>query len=43
MDNYHDPVRHLKYLRQSLSQDNEPIGFFISAGCPLSVTLPMDE
>jgi hypothetical protein len=43
MDNYHDPVRHLKYLRQSLSQDNEPIGFFISAGCPLSVALPKDE
>lgn len=42
MDNYHDPIRHLKYLRQSLSQDNEPIGFFISAGCPLSVTMPED-
>lgn len=43
MDNYHDPIRHLKYLRQSLSQDNEPIGFFISAGCPLSVRLPDGE
>ena len=41
MDNKHDPIRHLKYLRQSLSQDNESIGFFISAGCPLSVK--MDE
>lgn len=41
MDNMHDPIRHLKYLRQSLSQDNESIGFFISAGCPLSVK--MDE
>jgi hypothetical protein len=40
MDNYHDPIRHLKYLRQSLSQDNESIGFFISAGCPLSVKMP---
>jgi len=39
MDNMHDPVRHLKYLRQSLSQDNESIGFFISAGCPLSVKM----
>jgi hypothetical protein len=37
---FHDPVRHLKYLRQSLSQDNEAIGFFISAGCPLSVDMP---
>lgn len=36
----HDPVRHLKYLRQSLSQDNEAVGFFISAGCPLAVTVP---
>jgi hypothetical protein len=40
MNNFHDPVKHLKYLRQSLSQDNESIGFFISAGCPLSVTMP---
>ena len=36
----HDPVRHLKYLRQSLSQDNEAIGFFLSAGCPLAVEMP---
>lgn len=36
----HDPIRHLKYLRQSLSQDNESIGFFLSAGCPLSVPMP---
>ncbi len=43
MDNYHDPIRHLKYLRQSLSQDNESIGFFISAGCPLSVVMPDDK
>ncbi len=43
MDNYHDPIRHLKYLRQSLSQDNESIGFFISAGCPLSVDMPKGQ
>ena len=43
MQNEHDPIRHLKYLRQSLSQDNEAIGFFISAGCPLSVKMPDDE
>ena len=41
--NHHSPVRHLKYLRQSLSQNNESIGFFISAGCPLSVELPTDK
>ncbi|TKF53221.1 SIR2 family protein [Vibrio lentus] len=40
MENYHDPIRHLTYLRQSLSQNNESIGFFLSAGCPLSVKLP---
>ncbi|MCK9619579.1 MAG: SIR2 family protein [Methylobacter sp.] len=39
----HDPIRHLKYLRQSLSQDNESIGFFISAGCPLSVVMPEED
>jgi SIR2-like domain len=43
MENYHDPIRHLKYLRQSLSQDNKPIGFFISAGCPLSVKMEKDK
>lgn len=40
MEGFHDPIRHLKYLRQSLSQDNESIGFFLSAGCPLSVAMP---
>lgn len=40
MTNYHDPVRHLEYLRQSLSQSNKPIGFFLSAGCPLAVKMP---
>lgn len=40
MNKYHNPIQHLKYLRQSLSQDNESIGFFISAGCPLSVNMP---
>ena len=43
MENYHDPIRHLTYLRQSLSQNNESIGFFLSAGCPLSVKLPEDK
>lgn len=43
MSNYHDPVRHLEYLRQSLSQDKKPIGFFISAGCPVSVPMSPGE
>ena len=34
---FHDPIRHLKALTQILSQDKNPIGFFISAGCPLSI------
>ena len=37
---YHDPIRQSKYLRQTLSQDKKPIGFFISAGCPLAVSMP---
>lgn len=37
---YHDPIRQSKYLRQTLSQDKKPVGFFISAGCPLAVTMP---
>lgn len=43
METQHDFLRHLRYLRQSLSQDNESIGFFLSAGCPLSVTMPEDK
>ncbi len=43
MSSTHDPIRHLRYLRQSLFQDNEAIGFFISAGCPLSVSMPEAE
>lgn len=43
MESSHDPLRHLRYLRQSLSQDNESIGFFLSAGCPLSVPMPEGE
>lgn len=40
---YHDTVRHLEYLRQSLSQSKNPIGFFLSAGCPLAVEMPKDK
>lgn len=37
---FHDPIRQSKYLRQTLSQDKKPVGFFISAGCPLAVKMP---
>lgn len=37
---FHDPIRQSKYLRQTLSQDKKPVGFFISAGCPLAVSMP---
>jgi SIR2-like domain len=43
LENYHNAIRHLRYLRQSLSQDNEAIGFFLSAGCPLAVQMPANE
>ncbi|WP_309614485.1 SIR2 family protein [Flavobacterium sp.] len=43
MANYHDPIKHIKFLRQSLSQDKKPLGFFISAGCPLSVKMPTED
>lgn len=36
----HDPVRQIKYLRQTLSQNKKPLGFFLAAGCPLAVTMP---
>ncbi len=40
---FHDPIRQSKYLRQTLSQDKKPVGFFISAGCPLAVTMPQGQ
>nr|WP_288813488.1 SIR2 family protein [uncultured Sphingobacterium sp.] len=40
---YHDPIRQSKYLRQTLSQDKKPVGFFLSAGCPLSIKLPKSD
>lgn len=43
MTNAHDPVKHIKFLRQTLSQDKKPLGFFISAGCPLAVNMPDDK
>lgn len=33
----HDQLRHLRSLRLLLSQDKSPLGFFLAAGCPLSV------
>ncbi len=42
-DIYHDPVRQLKYLRQTLSQNKKPLGFFLAAGCPLAVEMPTYE
>ena len=43
MSNFHDPIRQLKYLRQTLSQDKKPLGFFLAAGCPLAVQMPEGE
>lgn len=40
---YHDPIRQSKYFRQTLSQDKKPVGFFISAGCPLAVSMSEDK
>ncbi len=33
----HDPARQISFIQQALSQNRKPIGFFIGAGCPLSV------
>jgi SIR2-like domain len=39
----HDPLRQLKYLRQTLSQDKKPLGFLLAAGCPLAVKVPEEK
>ena len=33
----HDPVRQTSFIQQALSQNRKPIGFFLGAGCPLSI------
>lgn len=33
----HDVFREIGYLQQALSQSGKPLGFMISAGCPLSI------
>ncbi len=43
MSNFHDPVRQIKYLRQTLSQEKKPLGFFLGAGCPLAVQMSEGE
>lgn len=40
MENKHDPIKQIKFLSQSLSNDKKPLSFFISAGCPLGVDMP---
>lgn len=37
MEDYHDANRQIEYIRQSLAQDRNHIGFLIGAGCPLSI------
>jgi hypothetical protein len=37
MSTIHDPTRQVNYLQQCLSQDKRNIGFFIGAGCPVSI------
>lgn len=39
----HDPARHIEYLRQCLRQDKSPIGFFLSAGCPVSIRVAPED
>lgn len=43
MQNKHDPIKQIRFLSQALSNDKKPISFFISAGCPLGVTMPEGE
>lgn len=39
----HDLNRQLNFIQQALSQHKRPIGFFIGAGCPLSVRVPATD
>lgn len=33
----HDPIRQISFIQQALSQNRKHLGFFIGAGCPLSI------
>lgn len=37
---YHNAARQLDYIKQSLAQNKKHVGFFVGAGCPLSVRVP---
>lgn len=39
----HDPARQISFIQQALSQNRKPIGFFIGAGCPLSVRVETEN
>lgn len=39
----HDVFREIEYLQQALSQNRKPLGFMISAGCPLSIRVNVRE
>ena len=40
----HDPARQISFIQQALSQNRKPIGFFLGAGCPLSIRVnPREE
>ncbi len=39
MSMLHDPSRQVNYLQQCLSQDKRSIGFFLAAGCPVSISV----
>lgn len=39
----HDVFREIEYLQQALSQSGKPLGFMISAGCPLAIRVNLGE
>jgi hypothetical protein len=43
MTNSHDPIKQIRFLSQTLSNDKKPLSFFVSTGCPLGVTMPKDK
>lgn len=39
----HDPIRQVSFIQQALSQNRKPMGFFIGAGCPLSIRVQRER
>lgn len=39
----HDPIRQVRFLRESIQLGKKPLGIFLGAGCPLAIQVPIEQ